>query len=197
MLVYNYAFNAWSETVVSRSNAARGIENCEGIFFYVDDYGRVRTEDTSTFVDQVANTGGDDTVDNTDGYSLVLTLNHLRLPEIGNAVRLYRIKLLGTYLEDHTQNMLLFTDFELNNLSTTGAVAFTTTSGNVSGGYLQTQLRHHVPNQKATSVQVSIQVARSGTSTASSLGIATLDAIAFEIGLRPNATFKQSTERTA
>jgi len=197
ILVYNYAFNTWSETLVTSSNTVRGIEYCQGTFFYVGDYGRVRTEDTSTFVDQVANVGGDDVIDTTTGYSLVVTLNSLRLPEIGNAVRLYRIKLMGNYLEDHTQNMIVFTDQDSSKLSTTGAVAFSTAAGNVSGGYQQTVLRHHVPHQKAASVQVAIQIARSGTSTASSLGIATLDAIAFEIGLRPNATFKQPTERTA
>ena len=196
MLVYNYAFNTWSKTETNDTRSSVGIEYAEGRFFLVNSAGQVLYEDTGTHVDQLATVGTSDAIVSTGGYVYTVSTNWLRIPDMGKASRVYRIKFMGIGQENHSQTLTVQSDFDSSKTSTTGAVVFDTTTENVSTGYNQTELRHHLTYQKAEAIKVTITANRTTTATSSSPGIMLMDGLAVEVGMKPNKTFKLSEQRS-
>lgn len=196
MLVYNYAFNTWSQTDTNDNQTSVGIEYAEGRFFFVNAAGQVLYEDTSTYVDQLATVGASDSIASTGGYDYMISTNWLRIPDLGKASRVYRIKFMGIGQENHSQSLTVYSDFDTSKASTTGAVVFDSTTDNVSAGWNQTELRHHLTYQKAEAIRITMTAQRTTTATSGSPGIMLMDGLAIEVGLKPNKTFKISEKRS-
>ena len=178
--IYNYYYKQWSTyTIAYTSNAHQVDEVHDGTNFHrLTADGRIFTQSDSVYQDR--NSSGTTVRD----YGMQVTTGFISPTGLLKKDRVYRVMLLGEYIDAHTLRIDIFNDYD-------GATSNQTESKTISsaptGAYL---FRTHLTKQKSRAVQVSVLI---GGSTKA----VTLSGFAFEVGMRADKTsFKTIEDRT-
>jgi hypothetical protein len=165
-LVYSYIFNSW--TVFSQYG---GTDAClwKGAFVRVDSSGYVYREDKTIWID-------DDSAVET--YNPTLTTQWLKVKNVQDFQRVYRLMILGALKSAHILNFKVYYDYDDTNFD-----QYNFDSSNISGsnpGDSVYQPEIHLARQKCQAIKIEMTVQASGGSEE----CLTLTDLSFQVGVK-------------
>lgn len=181
VLIYNTFFNTWYQWDISTGNTANQKIVDQRIinrtYVALQDNGSVLTAAKTSYQDQYVSSAG---VTTTTNYDMEVELHSISVNGLQGAQRVYRVQLLGDYVDANDLTMQIFNDY-----ATSATETHTLGIASDTDPYIY---RAHLKNQKSRAISLKISVSGNGASVI-------LNGVAFEVGARAG-TFKLPAAQT-
>ena len=181
VLIYNTFFNTWYQWDISTGNTANQKIVDQRIinrtYLALQANGTVLIASKAGYQDQYYSSGGSPTTTN---YDMEVELHSVSVNGLQGAQRVYRVQLLGDYIDANDLTMQIFNDY-----ATSATETHTLGIASDTDPYIY---RAHLKNQKSRAISLKISVSGNGASVI-------LNGVAFEVGARAG-TFKLPAAQT-
>ena len=181
VLIYNTFFNTWYQWDISTGNTANQKIVDQRIinrtYLALQANGTVLVASKAGYQDQYYSSGGSPTTTN---YNMEVELHSVSVNGLQGAQRVYRVQLLGDYIDANDLTMQIFNDY-----ATSATETHTLGIASDTDPYIY---RAHLKNQKSRAISLKISVSGNGASVI-------LNGVAFEVGARAG-TFKLPAAQT-
>ena len=181
VLIYNTFFNTWYQWDISTGNTANqkivDQRIIDRTYVVLQANGSVLTASKAAYQDQYVSSAGATTTTN---YNFDVELHSISVNGLQGAQRVYRVQLLGDFIDQNDLTMQVFNDY-----AATASETHTLGIASDTDPYIY---RAHLKNQKSRAIALKISVSGNGASVK-------LKGVAFEVGARPS-TFKLPAAQT-
>ena len=181
VLIYNTFFNTWYQLDISTGNTANqkivDQRIIDRTYLALQANGTVLIASKAGYQDQYYSSTGSPTTTN---YNMEVELHSVSVNGLQGAQRVYRVQLLGDFIDTNDLTMQIFNDY-----ATSATETHTLGIASDTDPYIY---RAHLKNQKSRAISLKISVSGNGASVK-------LKGVAFEVGARAG-TFKLPAAQT-
>ena len=181
VLIYNTFFNTWYQWDISTGNTANqkivDQRIIDRTYLALQANGTVLIASKAGYQDQYYSSTGSPTTTN---YNMEVELHSVSVNGLQGAQRVYRVQLLGDFIDTNDLTMQIFNDY-----ATSATETHTLGIASDTDPYIY---RAHLKNQKSRAISLKISVSGNGASVK-------LKGVAFEVGARAG-TFKLPAAQT-